>query len=322
MILAGDVGGTKTLLGLFDFAPGRPTPVTARSFATAEFDGLPSIVSTFLESSDHAPRIEAACFGVAGPVVDQAAALTNVPWNVRADELARALDGARVRLLNDLEAMAYAVPVLKAGELHTLQQGRPRKDGNAVLIASGTGLGESILHRVGARFVPVASEGGHADFAPRNTREIALVQMLLAEGGRVDIERVVSGPGIANLFRFAHADEACAASVSRDEPDPAAVSEAAMGDRCPRCVEAMEMFVEAYGSAAANLALQAVATAGVYLGGGIAPKVLPLLEQGGFLAAFARKPPMEPLLEAMPVHVILNKQAALVGAAVYANDMV
>jgi glucokinase len=324
MILAGDVGGTKTLLGLFDAAPLRPEAVNVATFSTADFDGLPALVSAFLAQHGGTPRIDAACFGVAGPIVDQTVQMTNVAWSAGADEIRHAFDVPQVRLLNDLEAMAWAVPVLRHDELHPLQWGTARPGGNAALIASGTGLGESILHHVDGAFRPIASEGGHTDFAARNARELELVRMLLRASPRVDLERVVSGPGIVNLYRFTHDGGTCDEVGSPDEADaaPAAISQAAMDGRCVRCAEAMEMYVSSYGAAAGNLALRAMATAGVFLGGGIAPKVLPLMEQGGFVEAFNDKGPMRPLLEAMPVQVILNPKAALLGAAVYANGMI
>lgn len=324
MILAGDVGGTKTLLGLFNFAPRRPVAVDVKSFSTAQFDGLPALVSAFLKERGTPPRLEAAVFGVAGPVVEQVAQMTSVPWKASADELMRKFNMPRVRLLNDLEAMAYAIPVLDRDELHTLQRGQRRPGGNAALIASGTGLGESLLHNIGGTFRPIASEGGHTDFAARTAREIAFVQMRLREAPRVDLEQVVSGPGIVNLYRFTHGPANCRAVGALAELDQAApaISRSAMEGWCANCVEAMDLYAAAYGAAAGNLALRALATAGVYVGGGIAPKVLPVLEKGGFLAAFNDKGPMAALLQAMPVQVILNPQAALVGAAVYANEMI
>lgn len=319
MILAADVGGTKTLVGLFRPAPRRPEPVEVRNFATQAFDSLSAIVDAFFAARGRADRLEAACVGVAGPVVGGAVRLTNVPWAVSRDELARATSAPRVWLVNDVAAMAHAVAVLEPAELHTLQAGTPVPGGNAALIAAGTGLGEAVLHHVDGRFVPVASEGGHADFAARNDREIALLRMLLAEAPRVDLERVVSGPGLAAIHRFTHGGQACAAAVDVRAGDaPAAIAQAAIDGRCSRCAEALDLFVSAYGAAAGNLALRAVATAGVYVGGGIAPKILPALERGGFLEAFRAKTPMEALLEAMPVHVILNPEAGLLGAAVCA----
>jgi len=199
--------------------------------------------------------------------------------------------------------------------------------GNAALIAAGTGLGEALLHNVNGRFLPSPSEGGHADFAARTPRELALVQELSRIHGRVDNERVISGPGLVNVFRFTHGTQdlgAACREIGRDvDPAdlPAAISQAAMEGRCRKCAEAFQMFIEAYGAEAGNLALRAVATAGVYIGGGIAPKILPALEDGRFMAAFRDKDPMVDLLRTLPVMVILNRQAGLLGAAVKAAEL-
>ena len=320
MILAGDIGGTKTRLGLFDPGAVRPRPLAVRVFVTLDFDDLTTMVAAFLE--DDAIRgasIDSACFGVAGPVVGDAAELTNVSWRVDGRRLAATFKWPRVSLLNDLQAMAYCVPVLHAAELHELQQGRAVEGGNLALIAAGTGLGEALLQWVDGRFMPSPSEGGHADFAARTEREIVLLRDLIQRYGRADVERVVSGPGLVNVHRVTHPGK-CAASIDLEDPDaPALISASALGRRCDGCVEALELFVEAYGAEAGNLALRTLATGGVFIGGGIAPKILPALTDGLFLRAFRRKPPLEPLLEAMPVKVILNADAGLLGAAVYAK---
>ena len=215
--------------------------------------------------------------------------------------------------------MAYAVPVLDESEVLALQQGEALRGGNIALIAAGTGLGEALLHNVAGRFVPSPSEGGHADFPARTEREIALVRDLTARYGRAEVEHVVSGRGLANVHRVAHRDP-CAAGIALDDPDaPAQITGAALDRRCPGCVETLDLFVEAYGAEAGNLALQTVATGGVYIGGGIAPKILPALQTGVFIRAFRAKPPLDALLAAMPVKVILNADAGLLGAAVFAG---
>jgi glucokinase len=219
------------------------------------------------------------------------------------------------------------VPVLEPDELATLQAGVAVPSGNAALIAAGTGLGEALLHNVGGRFLPSASEGGHADFAARTPRELALVDELTRVYGRVDNERVISGHGIVNLFRFTHGapDPGRACPVAGGDVDPielpARVTACALERRCAACVETLDMFVEAYGAEAGNLALRLVATAGVYVGGGIAPKILPALEQGAFMEAFRSKDPLADLLRTLPVHVILNPAAGLLGAAVRAGAL-
>jgi len=324
MILAGDVGGTKTLIGLFEIAARRPSPIDSRVFPTTEYQGFPAIIEAFLATERARPSIEAAVIGVAGPVINQSAEMTNVAWRVDAEEVRHAFGFPRVRLLNDLEALAYAVPVLDANEVAVLQVGTPQPEGNIALIAAGTGLGQAVLHRLDARYVPMASEGGHADFAGRTDRELELVRFLRSRYGRAELEHVLSGPGLVNLSDFTHRGERCAAMKHVDDtPDmPEEVSSSALEGRCPHCIEALNLFVTLYGAAAGNLALTAVTTGGVFVGGGIAPRILPALQNGRFVEAFTDKAPMRPLLEAMPIRVILNPQAGLLGAAVYANGIV
>jgi glucokinase len=319
MLLAGDIGGTKTLLGLFDRAAPRPRPVVVRTFGTLDYDHLPSMIAQFVEAESVQPStIQAAVFGVAGPVIDEAAELTNVPWKVDAREVSEHFSFQHVSLLNDLQAMAYSVPVLEASEVHVLQAGEPLAGGNIAVIAAGTGLGEALLHNITGRLVPSPSEGGHADFAARTEREMTLVRDLILRYGRADNERVLSGPGLVNIARVTHA-EGCTAHIDYSDPDaPAAISTAALERRCEGCAAALDVFVEAYGAEAGNLALRAVATGGVFVGGGIAPKILPALANGTFMRAFRAKPPLDVMLAAMPVKVILNPEAGLLGAAVYA----
>jgi glucokinase len=337
MLLAGDVGGTKTLLGLFATAPERPAAVDVAEFVTLDYDGLEAMIETFLESRRLEPRrIDAACFGVAGAVTGQVARMTNVPWRVDGPAVAETLGFKRSRVLNDLEALAYGVSVLEPDELAILQQGVALSDGNAAVIAAGTGLGEALLLNVDGRFVPGESEGGHADFSARTPRELDLVRELTRVFGRVSVEHVLSGAGLVNLYQFTHdafgtepmatpnsvAPARLCAGVGAVEDAselPARISRAALDQRCERCEEALEMFVSAYGAEAGNIALRAVATAGVYVGGGIAPKILPALESGAFLEAFRAKEPMAHLVATIPVAVILNPDAGLLGAASYAQ---
>jgi len=320
MLLAGDIGGTKTLLGLFDSVPVRPHPIAVRSFGTLEYADLPTMIAEFLDAQRvDGGTVATACFGVAGPIIDDAASLTNVPWRVEARNVARTFGLRRVSLLNDLQAMAYSVPVLEDAEVHVLQAGEAVRGGNIALIAAGTGLGEALLHNVDGRFIPSASEGGHADFSARTEREIVLLRALTAAFGRVDVERVISGRGLVNIHFVTHADTPCAAGVNRDAADaPAAISQAALGNTCPRCVDALDIFIEAYGAEAGNLALRSVSTGGVFVGGGIAPKILAALGDGRFISAFRAKAPLDAMVRAMPVKVILNAEAGLLGAAVYA----
>ena len=319
MLLAGDIGGTKTILGLFEPRTPRPQPVAVRSYGTLAFADLTSMITEFmLEEEGTSRSVDAACFGVAGPVIDEAAQLTNVPWRVEARHVAKAFNLRRVSLLNDLEALAYAVPVLQASEVHVLQEGEALRGGNIALIAAGTGLGEALLHNVDGRLIPSPSEGGHADFPARTEREFVLARDLIARYGRADVEHVISGRGLVNLHRVAH-HQPCAAGVNLNSHDaPAEMSAAALDRRCAGCVETLDMFVEAYGAEAGNLALRSVSTGGVFIGGGIAPKILPALTTGTFMRAFREKPPLDAMLKTMPVKVILKADAGLLGAAVFA----
>jgi glucokinase len=323
MILAGDIGGTKTLLGLFEPQRPRPRRIASREFVTLDYPSLTEIISAFAEVPEvRGTRVRSAAFGVAGPVIAQSAELTNVPWSVEAVAVARAFDIERVVLLNDLQAMAYAVPVLERAELHTLQAGEPVDQGNMAVIAAGTGLGQALLHRVNGRYVPSPCEGGHADFAARTERDINLLRDLIGRYGRASVEHVVSGRGLVNIHRVTHRPGACSAVDDETDPDaPAAISTAALERRCQGCVEALEIFVDAYGAEAGNLALRSVATSGLFIGGGIAPKILPALTEGRFLRAFVDKAPLDDMVKRLPVHVILNDDSGLLGAAVVACDL-
>jgi glucokinase len=339
MILAGDVGGTKTLLGLFRADDDRPSPVEVGEFVTADYDRLETMIGDFLRAWNvETKHLDAATFGVAGAITSQVARLTNVPWLVDANAVSQLTGIRRVRLLNDLEALGYAVPVLRSDELASLQEGTRVKDGNAAVIAAGTGLGEAFLHNVKGRFIPGASEGGHADFAARTDRELEMVGRLAKILGRVSAETVISGPGLVNIYQFTHdafgtgpllttssvapARLCDAVGNVEDFADlPARISEAAHEKRCQQCVEAMDIFVGAYGAEAGNIALRSTATAGVYVGGGIAPKNLPALRSGTFMDAFRAKEPLAEFVARIPVSVILNDDAGLLGAAVFAHEL-
>lgn len=323
MLLAGDVGGTKTLLGLFARAPHRPSPVAVETFATVEYDGLVAMIREFLRRQpDGEPPIEAACFGVAGPVLEDAAQLTNVSWLVDGRAVALEFGLARVRLLNDLVSIAHSVSVLHPDELHVLQAGDPNLAGNAALLAAGTGMGQSFLFNDGRHLVPAPSEGGHADFAPRTRREWQFAEWLIARHGRAEVEMAISGIGLTNLYHFAHGDDPCVALDAATPPELPRVASSKAKDRsCPHCVEVMDLFVDAYAAEAGNLALRTVATRGLYIGGGIAPKNLELLARPSFLASFRHKGPMSDLLRTIPLKVILNPHAGLLGAATVANTI-
>jgi glucokinase len=321
MLLAGDVGGTKTFLGLFARAAARPDAIEIRSYRTLDFSDLGALCLQFLRDTSTPPsHVEAASIGVAGPIEGTRARLTNVPWVVDLDTLRRQVPIPRAHLLNDLEALAWSVPVLSANEIEVLHDGQPDPRGSAALIAAGTGLGIALLPNVDGRLAPCASEGGHVDFAPRNADEQSLAAALIDEFGRVDVERVVSGPGLTNIHRILHPHR-CATLASALSPDdlPAAITRAALETDCASCRRTLEVFVSAYGASAGNLALTVLSTGGLYLGGGIAPRILSALRWPIFMQSFLEKSPMTALVSRIPVRVILNPEAGLLGAATYAN---
>jgi glucokinase len=316
MILAGDIGGTKTLLGLYDPRLARPVPIVTREFSTRAYTDLVPMIEAFTtEPKVKGALVESACFGVAGPVLGETATLTNVAFGIDAPAVARRFEIPSVTLVNDLEAMAYAVPLLEPSELHEIQFGHASARGNIALIAAGTGLGEALLHRVDGRLVPSATEAGHADWAARTDRDITVLRSLIERFGRAEIEQVLSGPGLVNVHRLTHQGD-CTAVGNADDPEaPARISTAALDRRCSGCVEALSIFVDAYGAEAGNLALRSVATGGIFVGGGIAPKILPALLDGRFVRAFQDKAPYRDMLADIPVNVILNQDAGLIGAA-------
>ena len=323
MLLAGDLGGTKTLLGLFrQTGTARPEMVVTHEFATLEFPSGGDILAAFLQKVDvAADAIDAACFGVPGPVIDQHAQLTNVDWGVDAGELQAKLKLKHVHLLNDLEAMAHVVPVLRDDELLVLQKGKRNPHGNGALLAAGTGLGQAMLISVDGGWRPSPSEGGHVDFAPRTARESELAQELIRLYGRAHTEHIVCGPGIVNVARFTSQGR-CFVFRDGDASDlPARITEAALERRCPQCVEALELWISIFGAAAGNFALSTLATGGVYIGGGIPAKILSAFETPTFITAFNAKDPMDGLMRDMPVSIILNRHAGLDGTAVFANTM-
>jgi glucokinase len=321
-MLAGDVGGTKTLLGLFEHAVPRPIAIAIHTYSTPAFANFVDILDVFARDVSHPVPIAAAAIGAAGPIVEGRARLTNVAWDISTHEVSARLGTARIGLMNDLEAMAASAEVLTSDEAIVLQPGVARQDGNAVVIAAGTGLGQAYLHRVNGRLRPVASEGGHADYAPRSDREIELLKMLRSDYGRAEVEHILSGPGLVNVHRFTHRSQPCRVVEGLPaDACPAAISMAALSSTCAECVEALDIFVEVYGAETGNLALRGVATGGVYVGGGIAPKILPALQNGRFLDAFNAKGTMSALVTAMPVKVIINPAAGLLGAAIRAQEL-
>jgi len=322
-LLAGDVGGTKTMLALF--AVGAPDAtassplslVREASFPSKEHGGLEDILRIFL-ADDHEP-LAAAAFGVAGPIVDQAVRTTNLPWHMTVAGLRASLGGIPVRLLNDLEATALGMLFLPPGSLLTLNAGIARA-GTRAVIAAGTGLGQAFALQDGSRWIPVATEGGHSDFAPRDALEIDLLRFLQRQFPRVSYERVISGPGLLNIFDFLVQERGLSvASDVRERlrgADPSAViGELGVTGGCPTCVEAVERWISLYGAQAGNLALTVMATGGVYVGGGIVTKLVPKMTTGTFMRAFTAKGRYAPLLADIPVTLILEPKTALNGAA-------
>jgi glucokinase len=320
MILAGDVGGTKILLGLYSRRGSRPEPIAVQSFATIQYSDLSHVISAFAANERvRGTRVQAAAFGVAGPVLGHTATLTNVPFRIDAGDISRAFDIPHVRLLNDLQAMAYSVAALADSEVHVLQAGEARTGGNIGLVAAGTGLGEAAVYRTPAGLFPAPTEAGHADWAARTERDIVILRALIERFGRAEVEHILSGPGLVNLHRVTHRDGNCVAVDDDSSPDaPARITNAALERRCPACIEALDIFVSAYGAEAGNLALRTVATGGLFVGGGIAPKILPALVDGRFMRAFLDKHPFREMLSKVPVRIILNPDAGLLGAAIAA----
>lgn len=318
MILAGDVGGTKTAMALIDEAASGAGIVKEATLPSRDFDSLEAAIRRFLVDRP-SPKIAAACFGVAGAVVDGRAVTTNLPWEVDEEHLRGAIPAPTVKLLNDLEAAAYGVLTLPSQDLLPLQVGRTRK-GHMVLIAAGTGLGEAILYWDGEQHLVMATEGGHTDFAPRTELEMELLSSLWQKFPRVSYERLLSGPGILNIYRFLRDRERTPepqwlrARMEREDPS-AVVSETGIAEGHPVCTKTLDMFVSIYGAEAGNLALKALAVGGVFVGGGIAPKIRTKLAEGGFIAAFCDKGRFSDLMESVPVHLVLNTQAPLLGAA-------
>ncbi len=321
MILAGDIGGTKTRLAFFEAEAERLTPLVEDTVASREHSSLDEIVHQFV--AKHSLKPTQACFGIAGPVKHGRSVATNLPWLVEAQALASALGLASVGLLNDLEANAYGMAALAPEDLVVLNAGEPEA-GNAALIAAGTGLGEAGLYWDGERHRPFASEGGHADFAPSHEPQLELLRYLLGRFQRVSWERVLSGPGLYNLYQFlrdtgsAQEPAWLTEELSLAADPPAVITQAALTHRSPLCEQTLELFVSLYGAEAGNLALKVMATGGVWVGGGIAPRIIERLKGPAFLQAFVAKGRLQPVLEAMPVRVILNDKTALLGAALYA----
>lgn len=316
-ILAGDVGGTSTRLAYFQADGGDLVLVAEEHYPSKEHGSLIEIVQVF--AARHRVTAQSACFGVAGPVLGGRVRTPNLPWHIESVELAELLGLPEVRLINDLEANTYGIAALKPEDLATLNPGEADPTGTIAVISAGTGLGESFAYWDGAARRPQPSEAGHADFAARNDLENKLLLYLQGKYGRVSYERVVSGPGLVDIYRFLRdkqnfsENQNVIAAINAGDA-PAAITRAALDQSCPLCNKALDIFVTVYGAESGNAALRFLATGGVYLGGGIAPRIIKRLKEAPFMVAFASKGRLSPLVQSIPVHVILNERTALLGA--------
>lgn len=329
MLLAGDIGGTKAKLAIFSEERGPRDPLIEETFRSKDYPGLGAIAREFLDRGD--VEVDRASFGIAGPVIENRVEVTNLPWTVDADELRQILGLSSVQLLNDLASLANGVLLLEPDELHTLQEGTHDPTGAIAVVAPGTGLGEAFLtwDQDDGRYRPHASEGGHTDFAPTTPRQIQLLRYLWPRHKHVSYELVCSGMGIPNIYAFyrggRYAEEPVWLTEElavADDPTPVIVN-AALDDEkeCELCTLTLNTFVSILGAEAGNLALKVMATGGVYLGGGIPPRILPALEQERFLEAFRSKGRHTDMMNRVPVHVILKPEVALMGVARYGLDL-
>lgn len=328
MILGGDIGGTKTNLALYNWTAARVDPVRADSFPSRDYKCLEDMLGEFLTSLTPAlllDRVEigpiaVACFGIAGPVVGNCSQATNLPWTVDGTAIARRFDIPRVQLLNDLEATAHGIRWLRPDEIDVLNAGAPPCERGALgLIAAGTGLGEAFLRWDGRVYQAMPSEGGHCEFAPNGDDEIELLRYLRRRYGHVSYERIVSGPGLYAVYEFLrdtrnHEPSWLAQAITAGDPS-AAIAQAALTGQAVIAAQALDLFVSVYGAEAGNLAMRGVTLDGVYLGGGIAPKLIDKLKDGTFMRAFTNKGRYCRLLSSIPVKVIMNPKTGLLGAA-------
>lgn len=323
MILAGDIGGTNTRLALVEPTSGEQRIAAEKTFPSRERTSLEAAIAEFL--SLHPCDLTGASFGIAGPVRNGRCEATNLPWVVDSGAVAKRLRLKRVGLINDLEANAYGIAVLQRKDFVILNKGARNARGNRAIISAGTGLGEAGMYWDGENHRPFASEGGHVDFAPRNRVEMELLDYSMKHYRRVSYERLVSGPGLVNIYQFLRdtgkaKEPAWLAEQIRQGGDPAPIiSQQALEGKSLLCIQALEIFVSLYGAEAGNLALKLMAIGGVYLGGGIAPKIISKLKEAEFMNAFTAKGRMRPLLQDIPVRVIMNAKTALLGAARHAT---
>lgn len=324
MILAGDIGGTKTNLALFELVNGALEVQAQHQFASREYSSLTEVIAAF-EKKSLLPYVDAACFGIAGPVIGGSCRTTNLPWEITTSGLQEHLGTEKVRLMNDLEATAYGMLYLPESEFVDLNPTGRALQGNRAVIAAGTGLGEAMLFHDGTAYHPIGSEGGHSDFAPVTPQQDELLKWLRNRyPGHVSYERVLSGPGIYTLYEFLlesgfAPQPASMLKLPEGADRSAAVSECALSQNDPLCMETLRLFAEIYGAEAGNLALKSMSLGGVYIGGGIAPKILPVITDH-FMNGFAAKGRFEEMLRGMQVKVALDPETALLGAAHFAVD--
>lgn len=326
-LLAGDIGGTKSVLAIFSSEAKLNSPLIQSTFQSSKYDSLESLVRDFLSNVNYS--IDSACFGVAGPVLNGRSSVTNLPWVLDETELKEAFKLPSVCLLNDLLATALYIPLLQPDDYATLSKGQPVSNGTIGVIAPGTGLGEAFLAWDGAKYKPYASEGGHCDYAPRNASEIELLRYLSEKLDHVSYERVCSGPGLRDVYTFFHKfigiteeHEQIANEIAEaDDPTPVIVNAGIQKMRCELCVKTLYTFVEILGAEASNLALKVLATGGIYLAGGIPTHLLPALQEGRFMKAFTKKGRMTNLVSNIPVHVVMNPNIALFGAAKFGFEI-
>jgi len=325
VILAGDIGGTKTNLALFELVNGKLETIVQEQFASKDYEKFMDLIISFKEKNS-IEKIEALCLGIAGPIIDERCRTTNLPWDIKASELKEEFGITSVKLLNDLESTAYGMLYLDEEEFINLNPTGRKKKGNIAVIAAGTGLGEAILYFDGKGYNPIGTEGGHTDFAPITSQQDELLTWLRRRyPGHVSYERIVSGIGIYTLYEFLtetnFAPQPQAMLNLEDGVDKSAmVSECALEQNDPLCLEALRLFAEIYAAEAGNLALKSMSLGGVYIGGGIAPKILPIIKSEYFLNAFFSKGRFEDLLRVMELKVSLNQETALIGSARYAFD--
>ena len=323
MILAGDIGGTKTNLAVYAADTELNVPIIEECFHSQRYDSFLALLKDFF--TNNAVQIQKACFGVAGPVINGRCSTSNISWVVDEKEIRETFNIPQVKILNDLESMGYGTLLLKDNDLKIINPGSPVEHGNIAVIAAGTGLGEAFLVWGNGRYRVIASEGGHTDFGPRNALEIELLKFLLNEFEHVSYERIVSGIGLKNIYQFLKHHQNyqepawLTERFAREDPN-VVISESGLASRDPICEQTLQMFMSIYGAEAGNLALKVMSTGGIFIGGGIAPKILPAFNNGEFLNALFGKGRLSKVITKMPVKIILNEKTALLGAAHFAQS--